>query len=1057
MNEFHRKLYALLHELNLLDELNLTSNASGSPKLACFTAADRNLLQNWWDQQQGQLAEEIAATSDRLNLKALTRGLSNSPSEVCHPISGQRHSISVSNTTLNLPGWLTQVTDPKIVFVWFWRFYPDLQAQQNPDSWLLPSDPVMPDCPRHSYASTVSALTGAMFPKDWQQGDAIAHPYLILFTFSPVQEFVKSSRKQLDFWSGSYMLHYLSATLCWEVAGLYGPDAVITPSLWNQEIIDALLFQKYPELISAFHNNDGSSNTISNWLKESSSLRTAGFPNIITAVVPGQDAAKQLGSLLKHKLRQSWCEIGAKIKQDIKQRVTEQLKEPEDYQRIWANIKATLAPGTDVEPYVRDLKQWQQDGCWEWNKLWDAQLQHTWESYWTAIPLGAPHDEGLSTAKTSSQFFDWKQAQQQLAQSPLLIPTTVEEALFDRFNVGTWWGSLQARLGKAIQAAKNTRNWQLPASPGERSTISGQFSAVHPRFHYDCVKGQDFREGGGLPAGSMRLFWLLMAEVYPGLFNGSEKLNAIELTKRMAWAYGGVAEFLGIDPTLSVELPADELEAESEGDAADDLENDLSTKAIDPEQLIRFPNASSIAAARFAYENPQWVRKYWYILNGLIKANKHNFRSRKRRGFYRRTLRSFQIPKTDRKMQAVLPDRYNRYNGVMFSSKWLADDMGLQGADVNLLRSLVDKAHQTCQLKDGSPADWWVLVLADGDGMGQYVNGKKLKEYQHYVAKPIADGIEQIGTNWKTLLQATKKRMGPATHIGLNRALLDFSNRLVPYLTQERFCGRVIYSGGDDVMAALPLEDLPEFLLSLRSAWCGNSDPSGEFANQGGYWQPKPGTQADQTLGDRPFFTMGEEATMSLGIVIAHKSIPLPTVLEHIWQAEKERAKKLVGKDGLCFRVIYGSGNTLEALMKGSLLSQWWQFMELGWQHDISPVLHRLADELPRHAALSSDLQLICKAAKVILESRDRGFKEIPEDCDPEIREQIKQTHEQLKQALLDWLKGWEHWAWQASKQPETSLGTTLEDLSSLLRFSAFWADKRSQRLAWAQLSEEAK
>ncbi|MGV2388369.1 MAG UNVERIFIED_CONTAM: hypothetical protein LVR29_08705 [Microcystis novacekii LVE1205-3] len=38
-----------------------------------------------------------------------------------------------------------------------------------------------------------------------------------------------------------------------------------------------------------------------------------------------------------------------------------------------------------------------------------------------------------------------------------------------------------------------------------------------------------------------------MAEVYPGLFNGSENLNAIELTKRMAWRYGGVAESLGIN------------------------------------------------------------------------------------------------------------------------------------------------------------------------------------------------------------------------------------------------------------------------------------------------------------------------------------------------------------------------------------------------------------------------------------------------------------------------------------------------------------------------------
>jgi len=69
---------------------------------------------------------------------------------------------------------------------------------------------------------------------------------------------------------------------------------------------------------------------------------------------------------------------------------------------------------------------------------------------------------------------------------------------------------------------------------------------------------------------------------------------------------------------------------------------------------------------------------------------------------------------------------------------------------------------------------------------------------------------------------------------------------------------------------------------------------------------------------------MGEGATLSAGIVIAHKSVPLPTVLESLWSAEEDRAKEIKGaainddkiipaKDGFCFRVIYGGGNVLEA------------------------------------------------------------------------------------------------------------------------------------------------
>jgi CRISPR-associated protein Cmr2 len=301
--------------------------------------------------------------------------------------------------------------------------------------------------------------------------------------------------------------------------------------------------------------------------------------------------------------------------------------------------------------------------------------------------------------------------------------------------------------------------------------------------------------------------------------------------------------------------------------------------------------------------------------------------------------------------------------------------------------------------------------------------------------RPAEKGLNELDPNYKPLLE-TKKRMGPSTHVGLNRALLDFSNQLVPYLTEKRFCGKVIYSGGDDVMAALPLEDLPQYLRSLRPAWCGEKDPLSEFKNEGGYWHPNNKPE----LPNRPLFTMGEGATMSMGIVIAHKSVPLPTVLESIWEAEKERAKKLPNKDGLCFRVIYGSGNTLEALMKGSLLESWWKFMEGSKNQSLSPVLYRLSEELPRHASVTKKDLLFRQVAKVILNRRDEKLSE------------------DSQMALLHWLDEWEKWvlevqgkALEHGQSIENLLGTKTEDLTALLRFSAFWLDKMDQRQQWSE------
>ena len=588
-----------------------------------------------------------------------------------------------------------------------------------------------------------------------------------------------------------------------------------------------------------------------------------------------------------------------------------------------------------------------------------------------------------------------------------------------------------------------------------------------------------------------------MARVYPGLFNGSERLNALEVTKRMAWQFGGVAKSLGV----STELPAETL---NDTDAAEELGGidsevvskvDLSTltpQQVDYDQLIRFPNLSSIASARFLHDaislesasgpKNSKPRRYWNQLARILKDWQVSQEEKKptqykqndhRYLFASRTrCRASQVPKTDKVIHPEQKSGHN-YNGVMFSSKWLADDMGLQDrSQVQQLRQDVERVHTKVGFTDGSPSDWWAIVLADGDGMGQYVSGSRLHTYEKYLDAEILNTLKQ-NEDLKDL-KNTQKRMGPATHLGLNRALLDFSNRLVPYLTEHRFCGKLIYSGGDDVMAVLPIEDLPEYLMSLQAAWCGDDDPYREkdlekndgtyilkdpditFSNQGDYWKPTfHKDSARKKLPYRPLFTMGDGATLSMGVVIAHKSVPLPTVLETLWEAESDRAKEMPNKNGLCFRVIYGGGNQLEALMNGDLLAPWWDsiydFKQYG--KDLAPVFYRLAEELPKRAMITPDGGLVAKAAEVIMSRREA---ELDDNF----------------QRIANWLTKWENWARDAlqetwgkeekdwyknyiaalqHKQDDLPLGTHPDDLGKLLRFTAFWISERVIRWNWIE------
>lgn len=1114
MNFYQRKLYALLQAPEFANWGDCVLS-----QLDCLTE-DFEDLRRWWSEGRGQQAQDIASSSDRVNLSHIEH-LDNEQVTVRHPISGQKQQVTTLQSPGNAPD-ISQIqheTNAKKVFWWFWRFYPELLAEAQHDALLFPAHTIIPDCPLHSHQSTVSALTGAMFPKCWKSEDKHETPYLLIFSFSPVQDFIKSSRKFLDFWAGSYLLHYLSTQLCWHIAQQLGPDAVIVPSLWSQEIIDALIVQKYRDFTPNFTCLQNGGEPVHRFSEKiSTSLSTAGFPNMITVLVPGKQAAQKWGRYLAKKLTKEWRKIGIKVRNHIREQVINFLNNQSEAElkEILHGVFPELKNiPSELETYARELELLKQQSCWEWNKLWEVQLNHTWEPYWTGIPLGSPTQE-LTKNKNDGIFDEaWVMMQNKIACPFVDLPSEFENNFYRNLNVGTWWGSIHQRLGSCLNNVKYTRNWQIAIAPGERSTISGQFSAVHPRLNYQVrrtLDGQvhDLRQGSGLAAGSMRLFWFVMSKTYRGLFNGSEKLNALEITKRMAWVYGGVAESLGISIELSEDPLPDEAvnELGTESTEANNQNLPQITKIIDYEKFIRFPNLSSIGVAAFAKEHPHLIKTYRSNLYQLFKQHKHKFSRKQQRTFYSKTSRPFHIPNADKAIEKEFPNLKGGYNGVMFSSKWLIDDMGLQEQErntansnqnsqkqVDILREIVQKAHQKTGFGESSPADWWVVVLADGDGMGDYVSGKKLKEYNYYVElDAVNQSIPDFDNNlFNQFLEQTAKRMGPATHVGLNRALLDFSNRLVPYLTEKRFCGRVIYSGGDDVMVVLPLEDLPEYLLSLRAAWSGNKDPKEEFESDRngiiseedtttGYWYP---LEQVKDLIKRPHFTMGKNATMSAGVIIAHKSVPLPTVLENLWEAEAERAKKIPDKDGICFRVIYGGGNQLEALMKGELLDAWWDWVQEYKTYDskLSPLLYRLAEELPRRASITEHYHLFSKAAKVIMDSRDNSkqleqtFEKIEKWLDkweewakPILKEWAKKNlkewaEETLKesnkpeklekaQKTLEQLKEWdkqtlEHWIKEAKEIKSEPIGTTPEDLAKLLRFTAFWVDKRVERYQW--------
>ncbi len=797
---------------------------------------------------------------------------------------------------ISIPPEIRQCEDPRKVFWWLWRCYGerisrsldrDANLPEEPCLPLLPADTRIPDAGLWSHVTMTSALAGAL--TGYQRDDAAypkkrarvnkdyykSRPHVAIFSFTPVQELIKASRKMRDFWAGSWILHYLSAKVAWAIAQKYGPDTLLYPCLYQQPLIDLWLLEEYPDF--------------DEWIETPGErqLLTAGFPNVLVIILPDngdssteaeiKNPVKAAMKFAEQTLRDEWLKLGEKVLKYL---------QPEKGKK-WM---------PEINP-----------------KTWDKWLECQWQTYWTALPLGDAEVELHKSPRKEELYKEWEEKQNEFTQpqKDLLVEaeynfvqatlkTAIREDWQNRrnsrqsfkakqpnLNVGSWWASIFDRAKFGLNAVKNCRNWELPTAFGPRSTISGLGPVVHP--------GNDW-----ITEGETRKIW----SKNMGLFDGIEELNATEVVKRglhkilpdiladinrREWYYpdltSGVAGWLRT------------MEKEGNQEKIDYYEN------VCQRITEKFPWTQEIAKSAWGIP---WIEeqkkkpikwKHPRLLNAGWAIEEFNFQN-------------------DKTEQEVEDETRN-------------------------LRNCISKKFAL----GNNPTDWYAIAAGDGDGMGNWLKGKPLANYENFIPealKPKLDKMQnqEVKQTFQDFLKV-QKRMGPSTHSALSRALLDFSNQLLPYLTENRYAGRLIYGGGDDVLAYTNLWEWDSWLWDVRQCFKGAKDSGEEFENKGDYWRWKDGANLPKNLSNRPLFTMGSKATISFGIVLAHHSVPLAIALENMWEAEEEaKEHKYVNgcllknhketyakKDAVQVRVIYGNGNILKATAKFDIFQQWKQLI----------------------------------------------------------------------------------------------------------------------------------
>lgn len=205
---------------------------------------------------------------------------------------------------------------------------------------------------------------------------------------------------------------------------------------------------------------------------------------------------------------------------------------------------------------------------------------------------------------------------------------------------------------------------------------------------------------------------------------------------------------------------------------------------------------------------------------------------------------------------------------------------------------------------------YYGLLLMDGDRMGQMLSGddEHAISYLESFHPDIHKGFNtRANTNSRLKKYGKQKRaVSPNRHLAISGALNDFSQHIVPHIVEEEHFGKLIYAGGDDVLAMLPVADLLPSARRLRHAWSG-VDPEHE-----GGWNSKGLALAKgfAFLNGRLYRCMGRNATASAGLVVAHHQAPLQRVLRELREAES--LAKNAGRDRFHLRIIKRSGGALE-------------------------------------------------------------------------------------------------------------------------------------------------
>lgn len=180
---------------------------------------------------------------------------------------------------------------------------------------------------------------------------------------------------------------------------------------------------------------------------------------------------------------------------------------------------------------------------------------------------------------------------------------------------------------------------------------------------------------------------------------------------------------------------------------------------------------------------------------------------------------------------------------------------------------------QKARREFGRPPAYLAVLAGDGDHLGRWLRGELGPTVRQVLHPVLVRYFEQVDDPRVAHALEARRYVSPALHAAVSEALTSFAVDAARVLVAEHR-GQLVYAGGDDVLALLPLEHALVTAHGIREAYQGR------------------GAAAARELP-----AMGPQAGFSAGLVAFHYKDDLRAALEAARRAEqlaKERGRDLL-------------------------------------------------------------------------------------------------------------------------------------------------------------------